>query len=157
MPSSSSSSSVVPRVPEPGSRRSRTWRDSSSSVDLPHRRSSPAGRGHQHQDVGPGGQGDEAAAARRPAADGQVDLALGQQLPQPLPVADLQGDLGVGVAGPEGGQEAGQDVLAGGGDRGQADPARSRGRAPPGGGRLPSSAMRSTPAGVAGEHHAGRR
>src|SRR3712207_6996597 len=59
----------------------------------------------------------EPTTGRWPAADDHVDLPVGEQLPDPAAVANLEHDLGLGVAGPEGGKKGRQDVLAGRGHR----------------------------------------
>lgn len=69
-----------------------------------------------------------ASVVNRPVARGRppmarVDLVVVEQFPPPGAVTDLEQNLGMRVAGPERGEEAGQDVLSRGGDGGQPHPA----------------------------------
>ncbi len=135
MPSSSNSSSVVERVPEPGSRAQQPHLggqllDADLAATVARRgrarrrttRRGPARRGHHHQAVGPGGQAGEATVARWPPGDDQVDLPEAEQLPHPAAVAHLEGHLGLRATSAEGRQVRRQHVLAGRGHRGQAHP-----------------------------------
>lgn len=104
---SRSSSSVVPRVPEPGSRSSQVARARSSSDDLSHPVRRTVRRRHDEQVVGPGGQRHERLAGRWAAADGQVHPAGGQQAPHPPAVPHLQDHPRLGEALAERGEQPG--------------------------------------------------
>ena len=112
------------RVPEPGSRWSQTWPASwAGAIGLPVRQR-VAGRCDQRDLVRQKRASLDPLVLGRPTGDRDVHRVLADAVEERRAVLDLERELDLGVERPERAKERRDDVLGGGGDRGDAEALR---------------------------------